>query len=331
MSAIQENVKVIRVAAVQMQSQLGQTKANLDHAKLLAEQAARGGAQLIAFPELSASGYSMSPLIWEWAETRGGCTVHWVRETSRRLGVYLGMGFVETDGKDLFNTYVLGVPDGQVAGYVRKTMAETACFKCFDGSHVVDTPIGHIGIGICADNLFVPNLHRMQDHSADLLLMPHAAPLPFKKGGLVSDEDLSRSRCTLSQMASNYARLIGIPAVFINQVGPRGLEKWFGIIGSLMGPDAFYLGGLSTISDPDGNILGQLDEQKEGVILSDVTLDESRKIKTRPVGHGTYGGGFVTPHPLLFEGICYVDAFFGRLSYSLSPKRRKVARAIALA
>ena len=171
--------RTVRVAAVQMPSQLGQTQANLDRAAALARQAAQDGAELIAYAELSASGYSMSPLIWEVAEPRDGATVQWLQDTSRSLGVYVGMGFCEVDGQDFFNTYVLSGPDGQMAGYVRKIMAERYIFRCAKDTQVIPTELGRVGIAICADNMFVPNILRMQASAADLLLMPHAVPVPW--------------------------------------------------------------------------------------------------------------------------------------------------------
>jgi N-carbamoylputrescine amidase len=328
---MKEATKTIRIAAVQMKSTLGNVPANLEHATHLVEQAAVQGAQLIALPELAAAGYSLSDAIWDAGETRQGVTIRWLKETSSRFGVYLGIGFLEADGEDFFNTYALSTPTGQIAGFVRKTMAETGFFRCSNGPHVIDTPIGRIGIGVCADNLFVPNLHKMQAGSADLLLMPHAAPLAYRTGGLVNEKDLIEGPRKLSQMAPRYAELLGIPVVFINQVGPRGSEKWLGILGGLMSPESFQLGGLSTISTTDGNVVGQLDGCTEGVAVADVVVDPSRKVATRAKGHGRYGGGFVTPHPLLFEGICYVDAFYGRLHYRFSTERRKKARAFSIA
>ncbi len=329
METNKKNIRTIRVAAVQVQTSLGQTRSNLEHFTPLVEQAAQQGAQLIALPELAGSGYSMSDVIWDAGETCQGLTIQWLKEIAHRLNIYLGIGFVEVDGEDFYNSYAMGTPDGQIAGVVRKTMAETACFRSSNGSHVINTAIGRIGIGICADNLFVPNIHRMQDGSADLLLMPHAAPLPYRSGGLVNEKDIPQAHQTLSQMAPMYARLIGIPVVFINQVGPRGTEKWFGILGGLMSPEYFKIGGLSTIAIQDGTVSGQLDDCNEGVTVTDITIDDSRKIAARTVGHGSYGGGFVTPHPLLFEGICYVDAFIGRLHYQLSAERRRKARAVS--
>jgi predicted amidohydrolase len=182
-------------------------------------------------------------------------------------------------------------------------------------------------VGICADNLFVANLNRMQDNSADILLMPHAAPIPYKIGGLVNEKDIPQAHQTMSQMASDRAQRIGLPVVFVNQVGPRGQEKWAGLFGAAMNPETFRLGGLSAIADPDGRVLAQLDGQSEAVIVADVMLDPSRKISSRSTGHGSYGGGFVTPHPFIFETMCYLDAFFCGLSYQLSAERRRKARA----
>jgi N-carbamoylputrescine amidase len=113
-----------------MESRLGRNETNLEHATSLVEQAARDGAQIIVLPETAASGCSMSHLIWDAAETRDGRTIHWLRDLPARLGVYVGIGFVEADGEDFFDAYALGAPDGQIAGIVRKTMAETHCFRC---------------------------------------------------------------------------------------------------------------------------------------------------------------------------------------------------------
>jgi len=325
MSTNSEHPKMIRIAAVQLQSNLGDIEGNLKRATPLIEQAARQGAQIVALPELAASGYSLSALVWQAAETREGLTFHWLREISAKLGIYVGIGFVEVQGKDFYNSYAFGAPDGCIAGVVRKSNPELNIFKPCQGPHVINTPIANIGIGICADNLFIANLIRMQQYSADLLLMPHAAPLPFKAGGMTKDKDIPEARLSMADMAARIAKRIGLPTVFINPVGPRGREKWDGLFGALMSPDAWRLGGLSTIANQEGHILGQLGEMDEGVIVAEVTLDEAQKVKSHIVGYGSYGGGFVTPHPAAFEAICYMDAFFGSMTYKLNSRRRKVA------
>ncbi len=324
---MKDKITQIRLGAVQLTSPLGQVTDNLERASRLVEEAAQQGAQIIALPELAAPGYSMSRLLWDFAETCQGETVQWTSETARRLGVYLGCGFLEADGTEFYNCYVLCQPDGKVAGLVRKTMAETAIFKCAAGSHIIETDLGIIGLGICADNMFAPMVKLMQAQSADLLLMPHAVPVPFQVGGLVSQADIEGIRKRSGDKATQMAQLLGIPSAYINCVGPRGPEKWLGIIGSAMNPDSWRLLGLSTIADSDGKVLAQMDELSEGVIVADVTLDPSRKVTTTPKIYGSYGGGTFNRHSPVQEILFYIDAFVGRLSYSLSPERRSKARA----
>ena len=332
MKTLIESIRVIRVAAVQMQSSLGDIAGNLAHATPLVEQAAAQGAQLIVLPELAASGYSMSKAAWHIATPGKGKVAGWVQEISGRLGVYVGIGFVEADGEDFYNTYLIGSPDGQLAGVVRKTMAETVCFRCAEGTHVVDTDFGRIGVGICADNHFVPMVRKMQNQSVDLMIMPHAVPGPIKKGGLVSQKDIETTGDKLKGTAQLYTRLLGVPAIFVNAVGEITGPRWAGLLGRIYTPEQFRLFGLSNVIDLDGTVKAQMDNQSEGFVVADVTLDPSRKICQAPASYGSYGGGWIDPGTggnLARDLLCYVESFFGRMTYSLSAERRQQARAVS--
>ena len=162
-----------------------------------------------------------------------------------------------------------------------------------------------------------------------MLLMPHAWPGAFKEGGLVSQADIRESRQKACEMASLYVHLLGVPAVFINHVGPRGPEKWAGLRGGMMDPKAFRFLGLSTIADSDGTVKAQMDDCEEGVIVADVTLDPTKRVFNEPKGYGSYGGGWLRPHNPLLDVICHVDAFGGRLSYMLSGERKSKALRIS--
>jgi predicted amidohydrolase len=169
----------------------------------------------------------------------------------------------------------------------------------------------------------------MQEQSIELLLQPHAWPGAYKVGGMVSQADVSETHQKAREMAPLYTHLLGVPAVFVNHVGPRGPEKWSGLLGGMIGPEAFRFLGHSTIADSDGSILAQMDDCTEGVIVADVTLDPARRVYSEPAHYGTYGGGWVKPHSPVLDAICHVDAFFGGLSYSLSGERKRKARLIS--
>ena len=146
--------RTLRLAVVQVESQHGLIAENHTHATPFIERAAAAGANVVVLPELFASGYIPNKAVWDFAEPRGGPTATWLEQTSKRLGVWLGAGLIEADGKDFFNAFILSGPDGDIAGTARKANAEAFCFKRGCGTHVVDTAIGKIGVGICADNHF---------------------------------------------------------------------------------------------------------------------------------------------------------------------------------
>ena len=76
----------LRMAAVQTPAAQS-VQAGLEHAAPLVARAADEGARLVPAPELMATYYVFTPHMWDSAEPTDGPTVHWLRETARRLGI----------------------------------------------------------------------------------------------------------------------------------------------------------------------------------------------------------------------------------------------------
>src|SRR5262245_50612643 len=147
----------LRIAVVQMQSSDHDIDGNLKRATGFAEKAAAQGARLVLFPELMPTGSYLYFDSWDSAEPSRGKTVDWLKSTSKRLRVWLGTSFLEADGADFYDTFVLTTPKGEEAGRVRKQVPagpEAYFFRGEVGSHVIDTAIGKIGVGICAENYY---------------------------------------------------------------------------------------------------------------------------------------------------------------------------------
>jgi N-carbamoylputrescine amidase len=312
----------LRVAAVQMRSEKGRREANLERAGPLVEKAAREGARLVVLPEMAASGYSIEKGMWGAAEPVGGPTVGWLTQTAKRLGIYLGIGLEEAEGADFYNTYVLAAPDGKVAGKVRKVHTEYGIFKAGSSSRVIDTEIGRIGIGICADNHYVDMPIEMQAKSIDLLLMPHAWPVPVKALGIIKEEDVRGQQENVKGYSQLFSRMLGVPSVFINAVGPIGPERWEGILGRLMSSEVYRNAGYSSIADSDASLLAQLGPEEDGVIVADVIIDPARKVTTVPV---SYGGWLHPGDPVFRNVIMPVEICVAKLKYAVRPGRKSRA------
>jgi N-carbamoylputrescine amidase len=315
--------RTVRVAAVQMESKNGLIDDNLDHATPLVERAAQDGARLIVLPEFMPTGYIFTRDIWNGAETKEGPTVRWLKENSKRLGVWLGTSFLEADGEDFFNTFVLATPDGEEAGRVRKQTPaayEAYFFRGDTGPHVIDTELGKIGVGICYENYlsYIPQM--MQQQSVDLLLMPLSAPTPMQNF-FFRHSQTEYYNSVIKEGARRMACLLGVPVIMVNKCGRwrspmPGMPFWK--------QDSSFP-GLSNIVDSDGTVKAQLGDE-EVVIVEDVTLDPSCKTHEPPqcCGRWAWEGHWIRNYLRVIET-------FGGLRYTLSSERKKRARGISSA
>jgi len=305
-----EKSRIVRVAAVQMESKNGLVEANLEHATPLVDQAAREGAKLVLLPEFMPTGYIFTTAIWDGAEPSNGLTVQWLKTNSKRLGIWLGTSFLEAEGEHFFNTFVLATPDGREAGRVRKqTVAAFEAFFTKDGPgpHVMDTELGKIGVGICYENQlsYIPQI--MHRESADLLLMPHSYPI------------IAQMILSLGELGLWYARLLGIPSIVCNKCG-----YWQAAYPGLPFYKAeSHFPGLSTIVDSDGSIKAQL-KGEERVIVADVALEPGRKTCQAPQGHGRWADN----GKWLRNGARVVETM-GKVWYTLSLERKRKALRIS--
>ena len=312
--AVPQVARSLRIAVVQMQSVDHDIDGNLKRATAFAEKAAAQGARLVLFPEFMATGSYLSFDTWDSAEPSKGKTVAWLKSTSKRLGIWMGTSFLEADGADFYDTFVLTTPQGQEAGRVRKQIPagpEAYFFRGEVGSHVINTAIGKIGVGICAENYYCFIASQMVEQSADLILMPHASPDMFQSGGLHSPPG--------THLALWYGKNLGIPAVMVNKVGrsykppPNEIKGFFP--------------GLSAIVDSDGSVRQSMDD-KEGIGIADVSLDPGRKTSKSEVCTGigiaalTVGGSAGAAEVAKAEAEA-------RKSYENNPVRKAKALAIS--
>jgi N-carbamoylputrescine amidase len=272
MYVISSAPRSLRIAVVQMQSSDHDIDGNLKRATSFAEKAAAQGARLVLFPELMPTGSYLYFDTWDSAEPKRGKTVQWLKSTSGRLGVWLGTSFLEADEADFYDTFVLTTPQGEEAGRVRKQVPagpEAYFFRGDVGSHIIDTAIGKIGVGICAENYYCFVASQMLQQSADLILMPHASPDMSGSGGLPTPPG--------THLALWYAKKLGIPVAMVNKVGrsykppPNEIKGFFP--------------GLSAIVDSDGSVRQSMND-KEGIGIADVTLDPRRKTAASAVCTG---------------------------------------------
>jgi len=145
-------VKIV-VAAVQMPSDLLDVSANLDRADNLLRLARESSVELAVLPELFNTGYSLCPDFGPYSETAEGLTVRHLRERSREWQIAIAAGFVERDGRHLYDSLVFCSPNGDVQVYRKRNLVFWERFRFHPGRSplIVATPWGRVGFAICAD------------------------------------------------------------------------------------------------------------------------------------------------------------------------------------
>lgn len=308
--------RTLTIGVVQMDSQVGNVSANLEHAGEWVRAAAQQGAQLVLTPELMPGGYTLTEAIWKDAEPFDGRITGWLRQLAKQLQVFLGTSFLEVDGEDFYNTFALADPNGAIAGRVRKNppaSLEAYFYRSGRDSHVIETALGRIGVGICFENLLYEHLLEMQHASVDLILQPTAAgrPKPMKEGDIELFDSMIR-RC-----APYHARALGVPVALADRTGPLDTELPGGF-----GEFHSSFPGYSIIVDSDGTVKARM-KTEEGVIVAEVHLEPERKRAQRP---RCYGGMWAFPMPW-YAGMWPETQHMGEKDYAENPRRRQAALA----
>ena len=316
-------MKTLTLAAAQITCQDGKVQENLAHATTMAEQALAQGAQLVLFPEFMPQGYLLTPALWDSAEAFDGPTTHWLAETSRRLGIYLGASFLEARNGHFLNTFALAESSGKIVGAVRKrnpSMWEAYFFKGERGAPYLDTDLGRIGVGICFDNHTHELASAIQQSNIDLMLMPYSYCTPTQTPKMIAQSDIDQLNGRPGLVARLYNEWFGVPVLMCNKSG-----AWDSPVPDItLGvPKDFRFSGRSLLLDSDGTLCGELGDE-EAVLVGTITLDPALKKQTRPPKYSRY----IYPGSAGREIIRLME-WRGSLSYTFSKLRQSKAISFA--
>jgi predicted amidohydrolase len=179
----QKPLRSYKVAMVQMEVEAGKLEANLDRARARIETAAQQGAQIALLPEVMDLGWT-DPSARELAfEIPDGKTCKALRDAAKQNNIYVCAGIVEKDGDKRYNAAVIIDPSGEVILKHRKLNELDIAHDVYaqgDGLNVVHTPLGTMGLYICADATASGNAlsEALGYMGADIILSPSAWAVP---------------------------------------------------------------------------------------------------------------------------------------------------------
>jgi NAD+ synthase (glutamine-hydrolysing) len=246
-------VTVLRVALAQLNPTVGDLDGNLARLVDAYDRAERAGCDLVAFPELSTTGYPPEDLLLKPGFVADNRVV--LDKLAARTGRCAAVvGFVDAD-RDLYNAAAVCV-GGEVVGTYRKRLLPN--YAVFDEARYF-TPgddndplelyvIGgvKVGISICEDiwSPFGP-LAVQSAGGAEVSVNINGSPYHWGKGG-------ARERMVATRAADAHSAI-----VYVNQVG---------------GQDELVFDGGSLVFDAEGTLLARAPQFVEDVYVVDVPV-----------------------------------------------------------
>jgi omega-amidase len=150
----------MKIAAAQISCAIGDRAANLRKVREFSERAKKSGSELILFPEMVDTGYSM-PMIQKHAAAWNEGAVPELQKIARELSIAIVCGVSDRDGERIYNAQVFIDRNGQQLAKYRKTHLVTAaplderiCFTPGDEFVSCKANDFNFGLSICYDLRF---------------------------------------------------------------------------------------------------------------------------------------------------------------------------------
>ena len=294
----------IKLAAVQAAPVFLDRAASVEKAIGLIEQAARGGAQLVGFPENWIPGYPW----WIWlgspawgmqfmaryhqnAMRRDGPEMAAIAAAARRNAIAVVLGHVEREGGSLYMAQSIIDADGRILLHRRKlkpSRTERMIFGEGDGSHlaVVETKAGRVGALCCWEHIQPLSKYAMYAQHEQIHVASWPALSLYRGKAFAPGPEMSMA---ISQVyAAEGQCFVVAPTTVMDTATLDMVCDTPDKRAMLTVPERAQAGGFSMIFGPDGKPLAEhLPEDQEGLVMATADLDAIliAKVGADPVGH----------------------------------------------
>jgi len=272
------SVSTFRVALAQINMTVGDLDGNTEKVRQGIATAKSLGANLVAFPELTITGYPPEDLLFK---------PQFIADNRARLegllpaskGITAVVGFVDAD-RDIYNAAAI-LHDGKLAGVYRKmylptygVFDEDRYFKAGHSCPVFNIGGVTVGVNICEDIWYPggPTLHQA-NAGAQVIVTINGSPYYAGKVGF-------REKFVATRAIDH-----GIYVCYVNIAG---------------GQDELVFDGNSVIFDPDGEAIARGKTFEEDMVVADLSLTSlmGHRLRSplhRKVKHGALPEGVTAP------------------------------------
>lgn len=276
--------RITRVAAIQLDAQVGRIDDNLAACQSLADDAAQAGAEWIILPEFFTTGMAFLPELAHAGLAPDGVATMLMRELALRHGAYVGGSFLcrDVDG-EARNAFFLFDREGSLVGRHDKdlpTMWENCFYTGGSDAGILDAQGANVGVAMCWELIRTQTARRLRQQ-VDLVVGGSCWwSIPGWKPNSVFAAMERRNADNATQAAANFAKLVGAPVVHAAHCGK--IECPMPLL-----PVGYhgYAEGGAAVFDADGTALAFRERtQGSGFAIADVEL--GRRVPERELPDG---------------------------------------------
>ncbi|HEV8485169.1 MAG TPA: NAD+ synthase [Blastocatellia bacterium] len=243
----------IRVALAQINPTVGDLSGNADLVLDYVGRARSVGADIVAFPELALPGYPPEDLLLK---------PHFVvenRDALQRIieasnGIMIILGFVDTDGSDIYNAAAVMANGKLIESYHKNFLPnygvfdEERYFQAGNRCSVVVFGDKRMGVNICEDIWYPGGPARLQSLVGDAQLIVNISASPYHAGKSFDRERMLCTRAEDNAVALAYCNLVG-------------------------GQDELVFDGNSLIIDEGGHVIARGRSFEQDLVIADINTE----------------------------------------------------------
>lgn len=224
---------------------------NLNRILFYAKKAHQKKCDLVVFPELFLTGYSIFEKINQVALTISNPIIKKICDYSKQLNIIIAFGFVrKDDANNYYNSVCVSDKNGEIAGFYDKTHlfdSESNYFVAGKTIEPMKTSIGLLGFMICYDLEFPEVARVLSQKHADYLCCISANMFPYKK---------LHTKFAWARAVENYC-----PLIYVNYVGKDknfhycGQSNFFSKTGKKQNRSSYYKSKLLMYDFAKNNVI----------------------------------------------------------------------------
>ena len=254
----------MRMTLAQVDSRPGELEANVARAEQVIAEAVSTGTDLVVFPELSLSGYTIGDLKEDISiPPDDERMVKLARAATKGAGVLLGFPEAQAHGLHIYNSAAY-YEDGLLVHVHRKlflpnyaTFEERKHFLPGQSSRAFPIMGGrHRAATLICNDAWQPQLAYVATQDGALILL-----VPACSAQSIFPEKYD-SRSYWRGITRFYGRMFQLYVVFVNRVGTEGSLRFW---------------GGSHVVDPWGEVIAEADEYQEQLLTVDIELSQVRR------------------------------------------------------